>query len=113
MTPSMILHVEQAAVIVESLNAGHSAFRLIAAAAVDVRHRDKFDSPQRQHLPQQIVAAIAYANHADADAVVRAQDGGCWIGQHCCGAECGLLQEISAGRCKFNFVHVSPSHSAL
>ncbi len=88
-----IFHVEQAAVIVESLNAGHSALRLVAAAAVDVGHRHQFDAMQRENLPQQIVAAIAHADHAHANAVVRAQHVRSWIRQHGCGSQRGLLQK--------------------
>src|SRR5260370_35717046 len=73
-----VLHVEQAAVIVEGLNAGHFALRLVAAAAVDVRHCHDLHAVDRTNLPQQITPAIAPANHAEADAVVRSQHGGRW-----------------------------------
>jgi hypothetical protein len=77
-----IFHVEQTAVIVEGLNAGHFAFRLVTATAVDVGHGYEFNSVDTSHLPQQVVAAIAHANHSHAHAIVRAEHGRSWIRQH-------------------------------
>ena len=59
--------------IVGRLNARDSVFRLIATAAVDVRHRHYLDAVHGKNLPQQIISAIAHANHANANAVVRSQ----------------------------------------
>ena len=67
-----VLHVEQAAVIVEGLDAGHFALRLIAAAAVDIGHSHHFSVMNGANLVQQIVAAVAHTDHAHADAVIRA-----------------------------------------
>ena len=68
-----ILYLQQAARIVERLNGGHSVFRLIAAAAVDIRHRNDLDAVHGKNLTQQIISTITHANHADANAVVGPQ----------------------------------------
>ena len=47
-----VFHVEQAAMIVESLNAGDFTLRLVAAAAVDVRHGHDFDAVNGADLSQ-------------------------------------------------------------
>src|SRR6266567_5386071 len=86
-----VLHVEQAAVIVEGLNAGQFVLRLVAAATVDVGHGHDFHVVDRTNLPQQVISAIAHTNHADPDAVVRSQHGGGWICQHCGCSHRGLL----------------------
>ena len=47
-----IFHVEQAAIVVEGLNVGNLAFRLVAAAAVDVGHGYEFDVGDGTNLTQ-------------------------------------------------------------
>ena len=88
-----VFHVEQAAVIVESLDTRDFILRLIAAAAIDIGHGHEFHAVNRANLPQQVVAAIAHADHAHADAVVRAQHLGSWIRQHGGRSQRGLLQK--------------------
>ena len=92
-----IFHVEQPAMIVECLNAGNFALRLVAAAAVDVGHGHEFHTLHRTNLAQQIVAAIADADHADANAVVRAQHGGSWIRQDSGRSQRSLFHKSAPG----------------
>ncbi len=92
-----IFHVEQPAVIVKGLNARDLAFRLVAAAAIHVCHRHKFDAMDSANLPQQIIAAVAHADHADADAIIRPQHRRGWIRQHRSCSHRGLLQKRASG----------------
>src|SRR5258708_32293441 len=95
--------------IVKSLNTGDLFFRLIAAAAVDVGHGHEIDARDRANLPEQIVAAIAHADHAHPDAVVCAQHGGSWIRQHGSRSHRGLLQKSAPALVKRKDV----GHSSL
>ncbi len=104
-----VVHVEQAAVIVKGLNARNLAFRLVAAAAVNIGHGHEFHAVNPANLPQQIVAAIPHADHADADAVVRPQHGRRRIRQNRGCTQGRLLQKSAPPLVKFGLLsHVSP-----
>ena len=92
--PVDIFHIEQAAVIVESLDAGHPALGLVPAPAVNVGHGHQFDVRHVENLPQKVVAAITDADHADAYAVIRPQHSGSWISQHCSSTIAACLRNV-------------------
>lgn len=105
-----ILHVEQAAVIVEGLDARHFALRLITAAAVDVGHGHQFSAVNGANLVQQIVAAVAHSDHPHTNAVVRTQNCRSRIREHGGGPHRGLLQKSASGVIEANVIsHVFPS----
>jgi hypothetical protein len=78
-----IFHIEQPPVIVKRLNAGDAALGLIAAPAINISHGNNFNVMHAENLPQQIIAAITHANHADANAVICPEHSRTRIRQHC------------------------------
>ena len=74
-----IFHVEQATVVVQRLNTGNFALRLIAAAAIDICHGDQIDIRHFDDLIEKVVPAVANTDHPDPNAIIRAQRTRGWI----------------------------------
>src|SRR4051794_40494150 len=103
-----VFHVEQAAMIIECLNARHLALGLVAATAVDVGHGHQLHIRHVTNLSQQVVAPVSYSDHAHPYPVIGPQHCGRGIGQHRRRADCRLLQKNTPRW----IVHNSPSATA-
>src|SRR5713101_9369799 len=68
-----VFHLEQAAVVVEGLDARRHLPGLIPSAAVHVSNGHQLGVWEREQLFQQILPAGADANHADPDAIICAK----------------------------------------
>jgi hypothetical protein len=71
---SIQLLIEKLAMIFQFANAGGVLFSFVESAWVDVGDSNQFSILHRQDLLQKFLAARAYADHADTNAIVRAED---------------------------------------
>src|SRR5258708_4819131 len=69
-----VLHSEQAAMVVQRLNARSQLLRLIVAARINIRDGDQLSVGNGEHLLEQVLAPAADADHSNPDAVIRSQN---------------------------------------
>ena len=86
-----VLHVQQAAMVVERLNLRRQLFRFFAAAGVNIRDRHELHVRNSQHLVQKFLAASAHADHPHANTIVRAERSRSRAGGQNCRAHRGVF----------------------
>src|SRR5260221_6058142 len=69
-----VFHIEQAAMVVQRLNARSQLLRLIVAARINIRDGDQLSVGNGEHLLEQVLAPAADADHSNPDAVIRSQN---------------------------------------
>jgi hypothetical protein len=98
-----ILPVEQTSVIVKRYDTRSEFSRFVMTTTINIGHRNDFNVREGDDLFEQILSAVANANHAHADTIICTQDTS-GVDEHGRRPKSCLLQKFSScavGHCGF------------